>query len=49
MTALPVISTHSAPDEPPTAVPTQTSSVFPVVSVEAVCLAVALAGIRKIH
>ena len=49
MTALPVNSTHSAPDESPAAVPTQTSSVFPFVSVDAVCLAVALAGIRKTH
>jgi hypothetical protein len=47
MTALPIISIQEAPDESQTAVPTQTSSVLPVVSIEAVCLAVALAGIKK--
>jgi hypothetical protein len=49
ITVLPIISTRVAPDESQTAAPTQTSSVLPVVSVEAICLAVALAGIRKIY
>ena len=36
-------------NEPQTATPTPSSSVLPAVSIAAVCLAVALAGIRKIH
>ncbi|MGB7787470.1 hypothetical protein [Methanoregula sp.] len=49
MAALPVISTRVAANEPQTATPAPPSPVLPAVSVAAVCLAVALAGIRKTH